>query len=56
MKTVNNIVNFCIAFAVCSFVYILSTIMTCLLALHDWDRAKKEFAGFDFVGDMKEFK
>ena len=56
MKTVNKIVNFSIAFTVCLIVYILTTIMTCLLALHDWDRAKKEFAGFDFVGDMKEFK
>ena len=55
MKTVNKIVHFSIAFVICCMVYFIVTIMTCFLIPYDWERAKREFKEFDFIGDMKEF-
>ena len=54
MKIVNKIVNFSIAFAICLMIYIIVIIMLCIVAFSDWERAKKEFLDFNFIGDMKD--
>jgi len=55
MKTINKIVKFSVAFIVCSIIYIMTTGICCLISLYDWERAKREFAEFHFINDMREF-
>ncbi len=54
MKTINKIVNFSGAFILCSIVYTITIVICCIISLYDWERAKREFAQFHFINDIKE--